>query len=73
MDVVGHQAIRPDRGAGGARGLRQQLAIDAEILLLEERRAAPIAALRDVIGHTGNDEPGKAGHGRLLRSERLPC
>ena len=70
MDVVGHQAIRPDRGAGGARGVGQELAIQLEIIVLKERRAAAVAALRDMIGHAGNDEAGKTGHGRLLLSEQ---
>jgi hypothetical protein len=68
--MVRHQAIGPDPGPGGSRGARQQLAIDLEVVILEEGRPAPIAALGDVVRQAGDDEPGKAGDGRLLLSEQ---
>lgn len=71
VNVVGHQAIGPDLSRRGLCGLGQQLAIGEKIILLEKGRAATIAALRDMIGQSGDDEPGKSGDGSLLLSERV--
>jgi hypothetical protein len=41
---------------------REQLAIERVVVLAEEHAIAPVAALRDMVGRTGDNEPGDAGH-----------
>jgi hypothetical protein len=47
-----------------------EFTIDEEVVVLEEGRAAPVAALGDMTGQAGDDEPGKAGDRHLLLSEQ---
>ena len=70
MDMVRHQAVGPHPGSGCPGGVRQELAIGDEIILLEEGGSAPIAALGNMIGRAGYDEPGKTGQmGPPVRAE----
>lgn len=64
VDVVGHQTVGPDRDARPLRLLGQEIAIDLLIAVLEEDRFAAIAALRDVVGETWDNDARAAGHGR---------
>jgi len=41
---------------------RQEIAIKRVVVLAEEHALAPGAALRDMMGKAGDDEPGDAGH-----------
>jgi hypothetical protein len=63
VDVIVHQApgeaFHPRRRAA----LPQQIEIEAPIRVREEDRLTAIAALRDMVRGTGNDDAGKAGHG----------
>ncbi len=66
MDVVGHQAIGPaPRRPACGTGFGQQIAIERVVVVAEEHPLAPVAALGDVMGQTGDDETGDAGHDDL--------
>jgi len=62
VNMIGHQAVGSDARPRLPRAIGKQLAVDAKIILFEKGRTAPVAALRHMIGHAGNNEPGKAGH-----------
>lgn len=64
MDVVRHEAVRPDRHTSLAAALAQEIQIETIILVAEERLHPPIAALRDVMGQLRHDETGDAGQWR---------
>jgi len=49
MDVVRHQAPRPDFNVGGAAGRREQVTIKRVVVIAEERSRASVAALRHVV------------------------
>ena len=68
--MIGHQAVRPDRDTMLAALLTQQIAIEFVVGVGEKHVLAPISALGDMMGQTGNDETGDAGHGRLARTRR---
>ena len=65
VEVVGHQAIAPNREALLSRLLAQEIAIKFVIIVAEEHFFPPIAALRDVMRQSRND---KAGHARYGQS-----
>ena len=46
--------------------LRQKIAVERVVSLLEKRLRPPIAALGDVVGDAGKDNTGKAGHARSM-------
>jgi hypothetical protein len=60
MDVVRHQAPRPDRHVGRALGRREQVAVERIVVIAEERSRASVATLRHVVRVTGNNDTGKA-------------
>ena len=62
MRSIRPKAIGPDRDIEFAAGLREQIAIKRIIAVIEEHPLAPVAALRDVMRRTGNDEAGKPRH-----------
>ena len=68
MNVVGHQAPCPDGHPAGPAMLAQEFNIEPVIILTEEHRLAPIAALGDVVRDVGHDRPRKLGHGVSLSS-----
>jgi hypothetical protein len=47
VDVIGHQAIGPDRCAGAPRYRGDQSPMEAIVVGLEKHRLAPITALGD--------------------------
>ena len=49
VDVIGHQAIGPDWGAGASRCRGDQAPIEAIVVGLEKHRLAPITALGDIV------------------------
>jgi hypothetical protein len=69
MDVIGHQAIGPDARPGAARRRGEQVAIEREIIVLEEGLGSAVAALGDVVGHAGNHDAGEAGQMSSCPSE----
>jgi len=62
MDMIGHQAVGPDRDTMLAALLTQQIAIEFVVGIGEKHVLAPISALGDMMGQTGNDETSDAGH-----------
>lgn len=62
VDMVGHQAIGPDRHARLPRGLRQQIEIQRIIVIFKKRPLPPVTTLRDVMRDARQDEARKAGH-----------
>ena len=62
MDVVRHQAPRPDLHVGGAAGRREQVTIKRVVVVAEERSRTSVATLRHVVRQAGNDDTGEAGH-----------
>src|SRR5712691_11449449 len=63
VDVLGHQAIGPDRDAVLAALARHEIAIELVVAVAKEHPLAPVAALRHMMGQAGDDEAGDAGHG----------
>ena len=66
VDVVGHQAIAPHLRAAPLGCLRQKIAVECIVSLLEKRLRPPIAALGHVVGDAGEDNTGKASHPRSM-------
>ena len=66
MDVVGHQALCPDGNPTGTAMPAQQLDIKSVVVVTEEHRLAPIAALGDVMRHVRDDRASKLCHGDTL-------
>ena len=66
VDVVGHQAIAPHLRAAPLGRLRQKIAVERVVRLLEKRLRPPIAALGHVVGDAGEDKTGKASHPRSM-------
>ena len=62
MHMVRHQAPRPDADIGGAAMLDQQVVVERVVLGREEHFGPPVAALRDVVRQTGNDNASEASH-----------
>ena len=62
MHMVRHQAVSPACDAVLAAPARQEIAIEFVVVVAEEHPLAPVAALGDVMGKTGDDEAGDAGH-----------
>ena len=62
VDMVRHQAPRPDGDAGAARVLAQQCEIGAIVVVAEEDGLPPISPLGHMMGHGGNDDAGQARH-----------
>lgn len=53
VNMVGHQAVRPDRNPGALRPIGQQIEIERIVPILKERPLTPIAALGDVMWDAG--------------------
>ena len=58
MDVVGHQAPRPDLRPRSPGRLREKIAIERVVAFLKEGRAPPVAALGHMMRQAGDDEAG---------------
>lgn len=66
MNVVGHQAPRPDGDPAGPAMLAEELDVEPVIVVAEEHQLAPVATLGDVVRDVGHDRPRKLGHGGSL-------
>jgi hypothetical protein len=66
MNVIGHQAPCPDGNPTGTAMLAQQLEIKTVVVVTEEHRLAPIAALGDVVRHIRHDSAAQLCHGDTL-------
>ena len=62
VDMIGHQAIGPNRDARLARLFGQEIAVDLVIAILEEDRFTPIPPLSDMVREAGDDRAGEARH-----------
>src|ERR1700733_8969957 len=62
VNVVGHEAIRPDLDGSFRRLIGEEIAIDLLIALLEKNGLAPVAPLRDVMRKAGNHNSGTPRH-----------
>lgn len=60
VDVVRHQAIAPDLGSGLVRCRGQEVTVEYVIAVPEEGLAAPVAALRHMIGNSRRDQAWEA-------------
>jgi hypothetical protein len=68
MDMIGHQAIRPDLCPGLVGRLAEQVAVERVVDILEKGLAASIAALGDVVRHPGDHDSCQARHPSYLAS-----
>ena len=55
--MVGHQAIGPDRHAGGGAAFRQQRQIGLVIAVVEKHLLPPVAPLRHMMRHARRHDP----------------
>jgi len=62
MDMVRHQAPRPDVDPCGATGRCEEVAIQRVVVIAEERARPAVATLRHVVRQAGDNDTGKAGH-----------
>jgi hypothetical protein len=62
MDVIGHQAVRMDGAPMLARELAQVRQVHQVIRFVAKAGHAVIAALDNVNGNAGQDEPEWSGH-----------
>ena len=60
--MVRHQAPGPHLDGGGPAILGEQVAIERIVAVAEEGPRAAVAALGDMVGMTGDDNTGEAGH-----------
>ena len=72
VDVIGHEAVRPDFNLLGKAELGHQLQV-AEVILVAEKRLLPaVSPLGDVVRQTRDDDTCQSGHeGRLSYLRRL--
>jgi len=62
MHVVRHQAPGPHLDGGRTAMCGKQIAVERIIGVVEEGPRAAVAALRDMVRMTGDDDTGEAGH-----------
>jgi hypothetical protein len=66
VDVIGHQAVGENAYAMSRAILTHPLEIRTPVRVREENILSPITALRDMVGHAGENGSRKPGHlGRL--------
>ena len=63
MNVVWHQAISPTRNPRRFATGGQKIPEGDVVCIIKKNLLPPIAALRDVMRKTGDDEAGDTGHG----------
>ena len=62
VNMVGHQAMGPNLDTELLRLLREEIAVDVLIAVLEEHRLAPIAARCHMMRQTGSNDARETGH-----------
>ena len=62
MNVVGHEAVRPDIDSKSLARVRQQRDVQEVVLRTKECGLFAVATLRDVVGQTRDDGAGQSGH-----------
>ena len=66
VDVIGHQAIGPDRHLRSRGCFGEQVEIERIVPIFEEHPLAPVAPLGDVVRNAWKDDAREPGHsGRL--------
>ena len=66
MDVIGHQAVGPDLRTRPASRVREQVAVERVVTVLEKRLLAAVAALGHVIRIAGQHEARKTSHAATI-------
>jgi hypothetical protein len=70
MNMVGHQAICPDRDLLRAAELRHELEIVLVVFLTEERLLSAVSPLGDMVGHARSYHTCQSSYGgKLARPE----
>ena len=72
MDMVGHQAVRPDLNLLGTAPLRHQFAGSLVVLVAKERLLPTVPALGDVMRKTRYDNTCQSGHEERLSVAARP-
>ena len=67
MDVIGHQAVGPNLDPFLAAPPGHQLDVSRVVVLAEERLLTSVAALRDVVGQPGDNQPRQSCHAWRLQ------
>ena len=62
VDMIGHQAVRPDADAVCRARLRQPVPIKGIVILDQEHAPAPVSALCDMVRYVRDDNARKSGH-----------
>src|SRR5665213_1459187 len=62
VEVVGHQAIGPDRHLRPRRRLGYEIEVERIIAILEEHPLAPVAPLGDMMGDAWEHDAGESCH-----------
>lgn len=62
VDMVVHQAPGQARNTATHAAIAQQVAIFAAIIVREKHRQPAVAALGDMMRHTGENDTGKSSH-----------
>jgi hypothetical protein len=65
MDVIAHQHKRVNGDPAPAAGVAQQAQVMTPIFVVDEQRSTIDAALYDMKRDAGENQAGRAGHGRL--------
>ena len=66
MNVIGHQAVRPNVDAALAAPLGHQIQVGRIIVVAKERLLPAVAPLRYVMRQAGHDQSRKPRHARIL-------
>ena len=67
MNVIGHQAVRPDAHPSLPAPLGHQLQVSRVIILAKERLLPPISSLGYVVRQTRNDQSRQSSHAAIYR------
>ena len=62
MDMVGHEAIRPDFGPSVRAALGEQIPIEGIVSLFKESPFPVVPPLGHMMREIGDDQSGKTGH-----------
>jgi hypothetical protein len=63
MDVIGHQAIGPTFHAICLAALGHEIKVKRIVLIAQEKRLPPVAALRNMVREIGNRDAREPSHG----------
>ena len=72
MDVIGHETVSPYVTPGFWFCSGNQFKICQIVFCMKKSFLPAVSALRDVMGVTGNNEPGDAGHCKSRQLKMFP-